>query len=152
MNTNKGSVVKQSSNDVEGCRSQKILFQPNKRAFLQYSVNRQVWLENFFVNTAKCWQPFTGLLQIYHSYYNEMLTVDKLTSITLAYNSLAVFVINSEYMKRITKFGTKYIQKTISYLNLFTDFNLLSWISRNQSFLCQSTGPVALIFHHNLLS
>ena len=39
MNTNKGSVVKQSSNDVEGCRSQKILFQSNMREFLQYSVN-----------------------------------------------------------------------------------------------------------------
>ena len=39
VNTNKGSVVKQSSDDVEGCRSQKILFQPSMRAFLQYSVN-----------------------------------------------------------------------------------------------------------------
>ena len=39
MNTNKGSVVKQSGNDVEGCRSQKVLFQPNiMRVFLQYSV------------------------------------------------------------------------------------------------------------------
>ena len=37
MNTNKGSVVKQSSNDVEGCRSRKVLFQPNMSAFLQYS-------------------------------------------------------------------------------------------------------------------
>ena len=38
VNTNKGSVVKQSGNDVEGCRSQKVLFQPNRRVFLQYSV------------------------------------------------------------------------------------------------------------------
>ena len=38
MNTNKGSDVKQSGNDVESCQSQKILFQPNKRAFLQYNV------------------------------------------------------------------------------------------------------------------
>ena len=39
MNANKGSVVTQSGNDVEGCRSQKVLFQPNMRVFLQYSVN-----------------------------------------------------------------------------------------------------------------
>ena len=39
MNTNKDSVVKQSGNDVEGCRSQKVLFQPNMRVFLQYSEN-----------------------------------------------------------------------------------------------------------------
>ena len=41
MNTNKGSVVKQSGNDVEGCRSQKVLFQLNMRVFLQYSVNER---------------------------------------------------------------------------------------------------------------
>ena len=34
----KDSVVKQSGNDVEGCRSQKVLFQPNMLVFLQYSV------------------------------------------------------------------------------------------------------------------
>ena len=39
LNTNKGDVVKQSGNDVEGGRSQKVLFQPNMRLFLQYSVN-----------------------------------------------------------------------------------------------------------------
>ena len=50
VNTNKGSVVKQSGNDVEGCRSQKVLFQPNMRVFLQYSVN----LANFEI--------FTGVL------------------------------------------------------------------------------------------
>ena len=38
MSRNKGNVVKQSGNDVEGCRSQKVLFQPNMRVFLQYSV------------------------------------------------------------------------------------------------------------------
>ena len=38
VNTNKGSVVKQSGIDVEGCLSQKVLFQPNMRVFLQYSV------------------------------------------------------------------------------------------------------------------
>ena len=38
MNTNKGSIVKQSGNDVEGCRSEKVLVQPNMRVFLQYSV------------------------------------------------------------------------------------------------------------------
>ena len=39
MNTNKGSIVKQSGNDVEGCRSEKVLVQPNMRVFLQYSIN-----------------------------------------------------------------------------------------------------------------
>ena len=38
MNTNKGSIVKQSGNDVEGCQSEKVLVQPNMRVFLQYSV------------------------------------------------------------------------------------------------------------------
>ena len=38
MNTNKGSIVKPSGNDVEGCRSEKVLVQPNMRVFLQYSV------------------------------------------------------------------------------------------------------------------
>ena len=33
MNTNKGSVVTQSGNDVEGCRSQKVLF-------LQYGIKK----------------------------------------------------------------------------------------------------------------
>ena len=37
MNTKKGGIVKQSGNDVEGHRSQKVLFQPNVRVFLQYS-------------------------------------------------------------------------------------------------------------------
>ena len=39
MNTNKGGIVKQSGNDAEGYLSQKVLFQPNVRVFLQYSVN-----------------------------------------------------------------------------------------------------------------
>ena len=38
MNAHKGSVVKQSGNDVERRLSQKVLFQPNMRVFLQYSV------------------------------------------------------------------------------------------------------------------
>ena len=38
MNTNKGSIVKQPGNDVEGCRSEKVLVQPNMCVFLQYSV------------------------------------------------------------------------------------------------------------------
>ena len=38
MSTNKGGIVKQSGNDVEGYRSQKVLFQPSVRVFLQYSV------------------------------------------------------------------------------------------------------------------
>ena len=40
VNTNKGSVVKQSGTDVKGCRSQKVLCQPNMRVFLQYSVSQ----------------------------------------------------------------------------------------------------------------
>ena len=51
-----------------------------------------VWLENRFINTAKCWQTFYGFLQIYHSYYKEKLRIDKLDAITLAYKSFAVFV------------------------------------------------------------
>ena len=38
VNTNKGGIVKQSGNDVEGYRSQMVLFEPNVRAFVQYSV------------------------------------------------------------------------------------------------------------------
>ena len=38
MKINKGSIVKQSSNDVESCRSEKVLFQPNMCVFLQYGV------------------------------------------------------------------------------------------------------------------
>ena len=51
-----------------------------------------VWLENVFVNTAKCRQTFYGYLQIYNSHYNEKLRVDKLASFTLAYKSLAIFI------------------------------------------------------------
>ena len=40
MNTNKGGIVKQSGNDVEDYRSQKVLFQPSVRVFLQYNVKR----------------------------------------------------------------------------------------------------------------
>ena len=38
MNTSKGSIVKQSGNDFEGCRSEKVSVQPNMHVFLQYSV------------------------------------------------------------------------------------------------------------------
>ena len=42
MKTNKGGIVKQSGNDdVEGYRSEKVLFQPNVSVFLQYSVINQ---------------------------------------------------------------------------------------------------------------
>ena len=34
-----------------------------------------------------------------------------------------------------TTFWEKYIQRTVSYLNLFTNFNLLSCITRNRSFV-----------------
>ena len=39
MNINNGGIVKQSGNDVEGYRSQKVLFQHTVRVFLQKSVN-----------------------------------------------------------------------------------------------------------------
>ena len=58
--------------------------------FKQTLAKDPVWLENFFVNTAKCWQTFYGFLQIYHSYYNEKLRVDKLASFALAYKSLVI--------------------------------------------------------------
>ena len=38
MNTNKGSIVMQSGNDVKGCRSEKVLVQPSMWVFPQYSV------------------------------------------------------------------------------------------------------------------
>ena len=38
VNTNKGGIVKESGNDVEGYRSQMVLFEPNVGVFLQYSV------------------------------------------------------------------------------------------------------------------
>ena len=46
MNTNKGGTVKESSNDVEGYQSEKVLFQPNVHVFLQYSVTDKyaLWL------------------------------------------------------------------------------------------------------------
>ena len=104
-----------------------------------------MWLENVLVNTAKRFQTIYGFLQIYHSYYNKKLRVYKLASFTPAYKSLVAFVcqfsrtrqtkffdVNSEYITRINKFWAKYIEKTVSYLNLFTDFNSLSCISRNQ--------------------
>ena len=39
MNTNEGSTVKQFGNDVEGCKSEKVLVQANMCVFPQYSVN-----------------------------------------------------------------------------------------------------------------
>ena len=51
--------------------------------YLVFDLNRpqgSMWLENFFVSTAKCWQTFNGFLQMYHSCYNEKLRVDKLAS------------------------------------------------------------------------
>ena len=67
-----------------------------------------VWLENLIVNTAKSWQTFNGFLQIYH------------------------FILTLNALNVLTIFGAKYIQKTVSYLNIFTDFKLLSCISRNR--------------------
>ena len=46
MTTNKGGIVKQSGNDVEGYRSQKVLFQPSVRIFLQYSVKLKITVSN----------------------------------------------------------------------------------------------------------
>ena len=49
VNTNKGSVVKQSGNDVEGYRHEQILFQLNMRVILQYSVKFIRWPMNKFL-------------------------------------------------------------------------------------------------------
>ena len=38
MSTNKGGIVKQSGNDVDGYQSQKVFVSTNVRVFLQYSV------------------------------------------------------------------------------------------------------------------
>ena len=50
VSTKKGNVVKQSGNDVEGCRSQKVLFQPNMRVFLQYSVKTRSSVERHWAS------------------------------------------------------------------------------------------------------
>ena len=62
MNTNKGSIVKQSGNDVEGCRSEKVLVQPNFRVFLQYSVKTRIN------------DPFAKNLVIYGGTYRVCVT------------------------------------------------------------------------------
>ena len=55
VNTNKGSVVKQSGDDVESCRSQEVLFQPNMRVFPQYSVSYiALHFKNSLGNPAAC--------------------------------------------------------------------------------------------------
>ena len=46
MNTNKGSIVKQSGNDVEGCRFEKVLVQPKVRVFMQHSLNLFLQFDN----------------------------------------------------------------------------------------------------------
>ena len=45
VNTNKGGVVKQSGNDVQSYRPQKVLFQPNVRVILEDGVISVVGLE-----------------------------------------------------------------------------------------------------------
>ena len=73
------------------------------------------------------------LSQLY--FQNALLRVDKLASLTPAYNSFAVFVYQSSALNTrnvSTSFGAKYIQKTVSYLNLFTDFNLLRCITYHE--------------------
>ena len=76
-------------------------------------------------------RPFKKIFRGLPRVWSELLV--ELTD-TLAFENIAskIFYINSEYIERINKFGAKYIQKTVSYLNLFTDFNLLSRISRNR--------------------
>ena len=51
MNTNEGSIVKQSGNDVEGCRSEKVLIQPNMRVFLQYKESK---LDGADLSRSRC--------------------------------------------------------------------------------------------------
>ena len=48
-----------------------------------------------------------------------------------------VFDINSEYIKRITKFWGEIYSENCQLFESFTDFNLHSWISRNR-FFCAS--------------
>ena len=61
VNTNKGSVVKQVGNDVEGYRSQKVLRQLSVRVFLQYSV-MQRYHDRLFVSFP----------QSHHNYYRTL--------------------------------------------------------------------------------
>ena len=54
--------------------------------------------------------------------------------------STRVFEIKSLTCSLMPSVGTKYTQKAISYLNLFTDFNLLSCFSRNRVFFVLATS------------
>ena len=93
-----------------------------------------MWLENFSVNTAKCWQTFYGFLQIYHSYHNEKLRVDKLALYAslqelgcicrLVFENTAnkVFYIHSEYIKRIINFGGEIYSENCQLFESFHRF------------------------------
>ena len=124
-----------------------------------------MWLENLFVNTAKCWQTIYSFLQIYHSFYNEKLRVYKLASFMLAYKNLAVFVyeflrtrqtklfdVNFEYTKRINKFWGEIYPENCQLFESFYRFQFTFMYLEKLIFLCESAGSVALIFHHNLMS
>ena len=80
----------------------------------------------------------SNLFKICHSYYNEELRTDKLASFTPSLQQLGcmclllfenitnkIFDISTKYKKCVIKFGAKYIEKAVSYLNLFTDSDLL---------------------------
>ena len=64
MNTNIGSIVKQFGNDVEGCRSEKGLVQPNMRVLLQYSVMRTVFRSNQSITVAQIMCTYTEKIHI----------------------------------------------------------------------------------------
>ena len=98
-----------------------------------------MWLENFFVNTAKCWQAFHCFLQIY-SYYNEKLRVDKF------------FDINSEHIKRINKFWGEIYSENCQLFESFYKFQFTFMYLEKSIFLCESTNSVALISRYNLQS
>ena len=48
-----------SGNDVEGCRSDKILVQPNMRVFLQYSVIATIHLWNHCIESSMSLLPLS---------------------------------------------------------------------------------------------
>ena len=81
-----------------------------------------VWFETFY-----------GFLQIYHSYYNKKLKLDKLASFMLAYKrawlylpvsfenmpSKVFFIVTLNTKNVPTSFGAKNIQKTKNSKNIF---------------------------------
>ena len=115
--------------------------------------------------TAKHWQTYYSFLQVYHSYYNKNLRLDKLASFTLALKSLVVFVypfsrtwqtklfdINSEYIKGIHKFRGEIYSENCQLSESFYRFQVTFMYLEKRNFFCQPTSPIAFIFHYKLQS